>query len=105
MTAAAAQQLGLAFHELTTNAIKHGALAESGVVFVKWTVSEGWLALEWVEHGMGKKPEFSSKGFGSRVLTTIVGSALLGESKLSAAEQGVTWSLKVPLTSIEANSG
>jgi PAS domain S-box-containing protein len=103
VSAAAAQQLGLAFHELTTNAIKHGALADSGTVLVTWTIAEEQFHLKWVESGVGKKPEFASRGFGSRVLTTIVASALLGESNLSAAEQGLIWSLKAPLTSIEAS--
>jgi hypothetical protein len=50
---------------------------------------EGWLALEWVEQG-GQETRIFIEGFRSRVLTTIVGSALQGESKLSAVEQVVS---------------
>lgn len=46
-----AETLSLAIHELTTNAVKHGALAQGGWLAVRWTVADGRLRLVWEERG------------------------------------------------------
>lgn len=69
---AVAQALGMAFHELATNAAKYGALAvPKGEVELSWRYSEspGALIIEWVERGLPKienMPEPS--GFGSMII-------------------------------------
>jgi two-component sensor histidine kinase len=74
--------LHLIFHELATNACKHGALtSRSGIVEVLWDVVSGdcgqMLAVQWRERGGPevKKPE--RKGFGLRLI-----SRALPESKV-----------------------
>jgi two-component sensor histidine kinase len=46
--------LGLAFHELATNAVKHGALSvPAGRVAIRWEIDtgDGRLRLRWIETG------------------------------------------------------
>lgn len=60
-----AEVLGLAIHELATNAIKFGALSTSDARFrliVKWTLSNGQLTLDWREKGV---PVVASAPIGS----------------------------------------
>lgn len=48
----AVNHLALVFHELATNASKHGALhAEDGSVAVKWAMDGDQVHLIWTEHG------------------------------------------------------
>lgn len=48
-----AQSLGLALHELVTNALKFGALAHAGGhLHVSWRMTGGTLRLEWIETGV-----------------------------------------------------
>jgi len=56
LTADASQAIGLALHELATNAVKNGALSSShGRLHISWVVdqsaSEGGLKLDWRELG------------------------------------------------------
>ena len=63
--------LGLIVHELTTNAVKHGALSQSdGRVSVRWRCQGSRLALEWVEGGGPPpiEPAGSGGGFGLKLL-------------------------------------
>jgi two-component sensor histidine kinase len=63
--------LALAVHELTTNALKYGALSRiGGWVDLGWTKSNQTLCLEWVEHGGPKPSECRRKGFGTTLLQT-----------------------------------
>jgi two-component sensor histidine kinase len=69
--------MGMAIHELTTNAAKHGALAEMGSsVVVHWKIIHGdsgrKLFWEWREHdGPPVKPP-TREGFGSRLLNRVL---------------------------------
>ena len=48
-----AERLSLAIHELTTNAVKHGALMNGGGrIDVRWTSANDRLALSWTESGV-----------------------------------------------------
>jgi PAS domain S-box-containing protein len=66
----AAVSLGLALHELCTNAVKYGALSvESGQVSLTWRQAEGRIDLTWVEHGGPPVVQGPSHvGFGTRLL-------------------------------------
>lgn len=68
--AVAATGLTLVLHELATNAVKYGALAnDAGTVRVRWTLDEDALAIEWDERGApllgGPPPQV---GFGTRLI-------------------------------------
>lgn len=69
--------LGLAIHELATNALKHGALgADDGTVRVEWEAGEDLLHLYWTEAGGPEidlgEGETPRKGGGSRLLSSIL---------------------------------
>ena len=67
--AAAAVVLGLIFHELTTNAIKYGALSQpDGRVEILWRREGRRLHLEWAERGGPQPKEPVGSGFGTRLL-------------------------------------
>ena len=63
--------LALVVHELTTNALKYGALSRTGGwVSLGWTINDRILCLEWIEHGGPKPNECGGKGFGTTLLQT-----------------------------------
>jgi PAS domain S-box-containing protein len=64
------QPLSLLFHELATNAMKHGALSNQvGHVSLVWSVGgDGMLRIDWSEHGGPPVVEPPQRGFGSRLI-------------------------------------
>ncbi len=97
--------LGMALHELTTNAAKHGALSRNeGRLNVRWTVEENppHIVLTWEESG-GPPLEGppSRRGFGSRLLERGVQAELGGTVTLDYAPGGLHARITVPLD--EAN--
>ena len=82
VNATAAQNLGLALHELATNAAKYGALSVSaGRVEVDWSFgvdAEGdrRLTIEWSEHGGPAVRPATDKGFGHVVIERVASQAL-----------------------------
>ena len=61
--------LALIVHELTTNAVKYGALSTpSGRIGVSWSNIAGRLAVEWVESGGPRPTAPTREGFGSKLL-------------------------------------
>ena len=72
-----AVSLGMALHELCTNAVKYGALsAESGRVSVRWGARGDGVELEWRESGGPLVVAPTSGGFGTQLLQ----SGLFGSS-------------------------
>jgi two-component sensor histidine kinase len=60
--------LGLLFHELATNAVKHGALASpTGRIFIEWEASDETAHLTWRETGGPPVRQPARRGFGSRL--------------------------------------
>ncbi|MEM9223832.1 MAG: PAS domain-containing protein [Pseudomonadota bacterium] len=102
----AAQNLGLAFHELATNAIQFGALSVcDGVLSVTWTVEDTaagtMLDVTWREAG-GPPAEMPIKrGFGTMVIERNLTRALRAKVSLDFhAEGGLSARLIVPLEGI-----
>jgi PAS domain S-box-containing protein len=102
LTPEATQNLGLALHELSINAAKHGALSTpEGAVLVHWSTyatDEGDLQflLSWSEmNGPQVKPP-RHKGFGQLVLERMLPRALDGDVRLDFAESGLKWSIAMP---------
>ncbi|MCX8570794.1 sensor histidine kinase [Aminobacter sp. MET-1] len=98
----AVQNLGIAFHELSTNSAKHGALSTTaGRVSVSWQIQGHNLRLDWRETGgphPGAEPPI---GFGRIVLEQVVPRALNGNATFLAESDSVRWTLVAPLSSIE----
>lgn len=96
----AVQTLGIALHELATNAMKYGALAhEGGEVELAWKLSKGTqgraLDLSWRERGLAHPPEDDVPGFGSTVLTSLAPSMLGTQALYHVAPDGVQWTISI----------
>jgi two-component sensor histidine kinase len=101
----AAHHIGLALHELATNAIKHGALsATEGRVTIAWSITgEGdgrTLSLSWRETGVSIPTGRRGTGFGFIVLERIVPAGLGGDVDLRIDPGGVSWTLTAPLAAV-----
>jgi two-component sensor histidine kinase/CHASE3 domain sensor protein len=99
--ASESQMLGLAFHELGTNAAKYGALSvPDGQIDIHWTEqlsSEGsMIALHWLEKGGPPANPRTKKGFGSRLTGSLVARAVSGEANVEYLPQGLAWTLTLP---------
>jgi two-component sensor histidine kinase len=78
-----AQSIAIVLHELTTNAVKYGALSvPAGRLQVEWSRAEnGQLVLRWSEtDGPPVKPP-ARQGFGTRVVDQIIRAELKGEAR------------------------
>lgn len=97
----ASQTLGMALHELSTNATKHGALAnETGVVSLSWVISGDNLNLVWLESRATIDKQAiaaSSKGFGSVVLERMLGMALDAKLEFVVHDDGIEWRVTIPI--------
>lgn len=99
----AAESLSLAIHELTSNAVKYGALsADHGRLSVQWERerSDGgeWLALAWEEQGVDDAPsEPERQGFGMELLQRTLPYDLGAETDVEFRPQGLRFTLRMPL--------
>jgi PAS domain S-box-containing protein len=94
LNAAAAQAIGLALHELATNAGKYGALlVDAGRVDVDWRLEGGRFAMSWIERDGPQVSRPERFGFGSVVIASMVQMALDGEVELDYAASGLVWRL------------
>lgn len=94
-----ALSLGLALHELATNASKYGALSVAGGrVSVSWTLEQGNLArIDWVESGGPAVPAARPRGFGTDLIEKIVAHELRHPVDLRFEAGGVRCRLLVPV--------
>jgi two-component sensor histidine kinase len=93
----AVQHLGLALHELATNASKHGALSGTqGEVLIRWQVDEveDKVRIHWLEKGGPPVMPPCRRGFGHVVIEQIVPRALNGSGILDFAHAGVNWTFE-----------
>ena len=93
----AAQNIGLALHELTTNALSYGALSRpEGAVSLVWRLEDGRLNIEWRESGGPSLATPPREGFGHKVIKKLVAQALDGEATLNFPPDGLVWTLSIP---------
>jgi len=94
----AVMHLGMALHELATNAAKYGALSvPGGHITVDWHIQDGEVSLVWRESGGPLVAPPSRKGFGTEVVEWAVARAVAGRVLLSFPPEGLTWELRFPL--------
>lgn len=108
----AAQAIGMALHELATNAAKYGALSNAN----------GRIAIEWKTGGNGDAPETppefhmvwretggppvvapdgpNGAGFGYAVVIDNISMSLDAKASIEYLESGVVWTLIAPLAAI-----
>ncbi|MDC9822562.1 sensor histidine kinase [Devosia sp. ZB163] len=102
LNAQAAQILGMAAHELATNAAKYGAFArEGGRLSVTWKREGEAVAFTWHETGSTPGVIQPRRGFGTTVLENMVGRSLNGEVNREVHERGITWRFTIPLASLD----
>ena len=94
-----AMSLGLAIHELATNAAKYGALStHSGRIFVTWRALDHETAeVHWREEGGPPVAEPSKRGFGRDLIEKIVAHELRSQVELRFNPGGVECRLRVPI--------
>ncbi len=88
------------FHELATNAVKHGALASGkGRILVEWTIEQNDLRLTWREVDGPPVDRPSTTGFGSELITGTIG-MLGGRIEMQWPVGGLTAQFVMPVKSI-----
>ncbi|PVE21440.1 hypothetical protein DC522_26615 [Microvirga sp. KLBC 81] len=98
--------VGMAVHELTTNAAKYGALSSpQGRVHVTWSlpaavVEESKIQFEWVEQGGPPVAVPDRKGFGTTLLERVLSRQLGGEVEMAFAPEGLRVRVEAALVGV-----
>lgn len=93
----AAQAIGMALHELATNAAKYGALSnDSGKVAIAWSMDasgddEPRFAMSWTEKGGPAVSPPKRRGFGSNVTSKMIEMSVGGRVALAYPPSGFEW--------------
>ncbi|AWN51073.1 GAF domain-containing protein [Methylobacterium sp. 17Sr1-1] len=97
--------LSLLLHELTTNAVKYGALSvEGGIVHVAWRIEEGVdrsVVLTWKERGGPPATAPTRRGFGARLIQ--VGLVGTRDTRLSYSATGLDAEFRAPISQVVAS--
>ncbi len=100
LTMTAAQGIGMALHELATNAVKYGALSNhDGHVRIAWQVTAAAkpaFSMSWLEDGGPKVAAPTRKGFGQIVIGRMAEAAVEGFAEIVFRETGLSWHLSAP---------
>ncbi|WP_262297687.1 sensor histidine kinase [Microvirga sesbaniae] len=101
--------LGMAFHELVTNAVKYGALSTaSGRVQVDWKVEDRGervlLTIDWCELDGPVLETEPRPGFGSRLLRQTITRELAGQLDLGYEREGVCCTIAVPIEPVRQHA-
>ena len=97
LKATAAQAIGLALHELATNAGKYGALSmDTGRVDIRWATDGDIFTMSWVERDGPPVSAPKRRGFGTVVMQEMAEDTVDGTVDLDYAPSGVTWRLTCP---------
>jgi two-component sensor histidine kinase len=97
----AAQNLGLALHELATNAARFGALSiPSGRVSINWSSNKSsrddGITIDWREHGGPKVKPRRKRGFGSLLIERNLARALDADITLAFEPDGLRCHIGIP---------
>jgi two-component sensor histidine kinase len=93
-----ALMLGMAIHELVTNAAKHGAFAtRQGTVEISWRVEGDHLRVRWIESGGPKVGAPGRGGFGRLLLERALPADLGGSVEMDFAESGLRCDIVIPM--------
>ncbi len=101
LEASAAQDIGMALHELATNAVKYGALSiPSGRIQIEWMkradpAGQDGLELRWTEVGGPAVSPPARKGFGHTLLEQVMAS-IGGSADLDWRKDGLTCTIVLP---------
>ena len=94
-----AMALGMALHELATNALKYGALSnDGGQVHIQWQIDGNLCQITWREAGGPVVHPPGHRGFGTRLIERTLGTQLGGQTSLAFAPEGVVCRISLPVT-------
>jgi two-component sensor histidine kinase len=100
-----AQMLGMALHELATNAAKYGAFSvPEGRLAVTWRVTGGSFDFTWRERvrRLRRRPE--RRGFGTEVIERMLKGALSAMVARTLHRDGLEWNFGIPLKRLRPNA-
>jgi two-component system CheB/CheR fusion protein len=98
-----AETMALTLHELTTNALKFGALTtDDGHIAVTWYVDEstepGWLRWHWVETGVSMAATTPPRrGFGQELIERVLPYELDARTRFAFAPGGLLCDIALPI--------
>jgi two-component sensor histidine kinase len=94
----AAQSIGLAIHELSTNAAKYGAFArENGRLSLSWQVKGDKLEIVWREYVSRLRRRPTNRGFGTEIIERMVGGTLDAEIQRVFHRDGLECTFLIPI--------
>ena len=101
LTPEASQTIGMALHELATNASKYGALSRGkGSIRIEWSIAsteEGpFFKIRWTERGGPPAKPPQHRGFGHEVMVELAEYTLDAKVSLTYPSSGLVWELMVP---------
>jgi PAS domain S-box-containing protein len=98
------QPVGMLLHELSTNAVKYGALsAPEGHVYLTWERSEnGAIWLSWRESGGPPVEAPTEMGFGTTLIQQIIESQLGGTYRAHWDVEGYGLMMSLPETTLQS---
>jgi PAS domain S-box-containing protein len=93
-----AQTIAVTLHELATNAAKYGALSvPTGKVEVEWSrAADGRIVLRWIETGGPRVKPLTRRGFGMRVMESMIREQLQGEVRFDWRAEGLACEMVIP---------
>ena len=97
------QSLALVIHELATNAAKYGALSvPTGRVEIAWGIANDQFFLDWSEFDGPSVQPPRKPGFGSVIITYVIGSELACEPTLDYQQSGFRYHLDCSFAALSA---
>lgn len=97
-----AQILGMAAHEMATNAVKYGAFStDRGSLRVAWSRTPETVEFLWREFVPALRQRPERRGFGTTVLENMVGRALGADVRRTAHPDGIEWSFSIPAAALD----
>jgi PAS domain S-box-containing protein len=97
LNAAAAQGIGLALHELATNASKYGAFStDRGRADIGWGTEGDTFTMSWIERDGPPVSAPKGRGFGTIVMEAMAERSVDGTVDLHYPPSGLTWRLTCP---------
>jgi PAS domain S-box-containing protein len=96
----AGQTIGMALHELASNACKHGALSHpNGHVDINWKIEDSAtpeFVMSWREAGGPPVVPPTRTGFGHKMIVQMTEAAVRGRVDIDYRKEGFTWRLRAP---------
>jgi two-component sensor histidine kinase len=111
ISASAAQTIGMALHELATNAGKYGALSSpAGRVAIEWSLDCAVAGKEtfWISWRETEGPPVTvpqRSGFGSAIIGSLAESSLGAQVELGFPASGLIWRLSCPAREVMDGGG